>query len=171
MKFFIIKTGIVSVILMTVSSFASAQSNQPSPQILPTGVYYALGTYFNRSYREIVHQNNRICIKIVDGPPNPYKGVQSITISSVSVQEGKFYIDATGRELVLQNNGTAFSDVSHRLGLWEYRSTSLDPRRPVIDPRGEAIQAQKMAECVEAQGRYVRKMKGLSISGIDFPKH
>ncbi|MEG4850781.1 hypothetical protein QUB10_07715 [Microcoleus sp. B5-D4] len=117
---------------------------------------------FNNSRREIAHQNNRICIKIVDGPANPYKGVESITISSVSLENGKYYIDATGTELVLKNNGKAFSgDIR---GTWEYRGISPDRR-------SEPIQAKKMAECVAAQGRYVEKMEGISISGIDFPKH
>lgn len=163
MKFFIFKTGIASIILMIISSLASAQSNPLNPQILPPGVYYAQGTMYNNSRREIARQNQRICIKIVDGPPNPYKGVESITISSVSVQGGKFYIDATGRELVLENQqGTAFSgDIR---GIWEYSNNSSDRR-------SQAIQDQKMAECIKAQGQYLQKMEGLSISGIDFPSH
>ena len=94
---------------------------------------------FNNSRREIAHQNNRICIKIVDGPANPYKGVESITISSVSLENGKYYIDATGTELILKNNGKAFSGDSR--GTWEYRGISPDRR-------SQPIQAKKMAECV-----------------------
>ncbi|MEG4252380.1 MULTISPECIES: hypothetical protein [unclassified Microcoleus] len=162
MKFLAIETLIVSSILLSISSLSSAQSNQQGFTILPTGAYYAQGTMFNNSRREIAHQNNRICIKIVDGPANPYKGVESITISSVSVENGKYYIDATGTELVLKNNGKAFSgDIR---GTWDYRGTSPDRR-------SQPIQAKKMAECVAAQGRYVEKMEGISISGIDFPKH
>ena len=111
---------------------------------------------------EIAHKNNRICIKIVKDPANPYKGVEDITISSVSFQKGKFYIDATAEELILAKNGKVIN--SGRGGVWEYRGTSPDPR-------SQPIQAQKMAECVAAQGRYVQKMQGISISGIDFPKH
>ncbi|MEG4233654.1 hypothetical protein QUA40_16295 [Microcoleus sp. Pol11C3] len=163
MKFLAIETLIISSILLSISSLSSAQSNQQGSTILPTGVYYAQGTAFNNSRREIAHQNNRICIKIVDGPPNPYKGVESITISSVSLENGKFYIDATGTELVLKNNGKAFSGGS-RSGIWEYRGISPDRS-------SQPIQAKKMAECVAAQGRYVQKMEGISISGMDFPKH
>ena len=100
--------------------------------------------------------------KIVNGPANPYKGVEDITISRVSFQKGKFYIDATGEELILEKNGKVIN--SGRGGVWEYRGTSPDPR-------SQPIQAQKMAECVAAQGRYVQKMQGISISGIDFPKY
>ncbi len=162
MKFLAVETLIVSSMLLSISSLSSAQSNQQGSTILPTGAYYAQGTMFNNSRREIAHQNNRICIKIVEGPANPYKGVESITISSVSFEKGKFYIDATGTELVLKNNGKAFSgDIR---GTWEYRGISPDRR-------SQPIQAKKMAECVAAQGRYVEKMEGISISGIDFPKH
>ena len=161
MKFLAIETLIISSILLSISSLSSAQSNQQGSTILPTGAYYAQGTAFNNSRREIAHQNNRICIKIVDGPSNPYKGVESITISSVSLENGKFYIDGTGIELKLENNGKAFSDYVR--GTWEYRGISPDGR-------SQPIQAKKMAECVAAQGRYVQKMEGISISGMDFPK-
>ena len=62
----------------------------------------------------------------------------------------------------LEKNGKVIN--SGRGGVWEYRGTSPDPR-------SQPIQAHKMAECVAAQGRYVQKMQGISISGIDFPKH
>ena len=124
MKFSAIETLTISSILLSISSLSSAQSNQQGSTILPTGAYYAQGTMFNNSRREIAHQNNRICIKIVDGPSNPYKGVESITISSVSLEKGKFYIDATGIELKLENNGKAFSDYVR--GTWEYRGISPD---------------------------------------------
>ena len=160
MKFRVLETLIASSIVLSISSLSSAQSNQQDSTILPTGTYYSQGTMFNR--REIAHKNKRICIKIVKGPANPYKGVEHITISSVSFQKGKFYIDATGEELILEKNGKVIN--SGRGGVWEYRGTSPDPR-------SQPIQAQKMAECVAAQGRYVQKMQGISISGIDFPKH
>ena len=162
MKLGVLETLIASSIILSISSLSSAQSNQQDSTILPTGTYYSQGTMFNNSRREIAHKNNRICIKIVKGPANPYKGVEDITISSVSFQKGKFYIDATGEELILEKNGKVIN--SGRGGVWEYRGTSPDPR-------SQPIQAQKMAECVAAQGRYVQKMQGISISGIDFPKH
>jgi hypothetical protein len=161
MKFRVLETLIASSIVLSISSLSSAQSNQQDSTILPTGTYYSQGM-FNNSRREIAHKNNRICIKIVKDPANPYKGVEDITISSVSFQKGKFYIDATAEELILAKNGKVIN--SGRGGVWEYRGTSPDPR-------SQPIQAQKMAECVAAQGRYVQKMQGISISGIDFPKH
>ena len=102
MKLGVLETLIASSILLSISSLSFAQSNQQDSTILPTGTYYAAGTTFNNSRREIAHKNNRICIKIVNGPPNPYKGVEDITISSVSFQKGKYYIDATGEELILK---------------------------------------------------------------------
>ena len=105
MKFRVLETLIASSIFLSISSLSSAQSNQQDSTILPTGIYYSQGTMFNNSRREIAHKNNRICIKIVKGPANPYKGVEDITISSVSFQKGKFYIDATGEELILEKNG------------------------------------------------------------------
>ena len=161
MKFRVLKTLIASSILLSISSLSFAQSNQQDSTILPTGTYYAEGTAFNNSRREIVHTNNRICIKIVNGPPNPYKGVEDITISTVSFQKGKYYIDATGEELILEKNGKVIKG-NGRDGVWEYTGTSPDRR-------SQPIQAQKMAECVAAQGRYVQKMQGRSISGIDLP--
>ena len=52
---------------------SNSSSTKPSKKIepkLPSGLYYAMGTMFNNSWREILNRNARTCIKVVDGPPN-----------------------------------------------------------------------------------------------------
>ncbi len=154
------KLLIFTAVLTSFSPSVSAQSDAQDSEILPAGTYYAQGSMYNNSRREIARQDDKICIKIVDGPASPYKGIEAITISSVSVKEGKFYVDASGQELVVKDDGRAFSgDIR---GVWEYESASPDRR-------SQPIQNEKMAECLSARGEYVENLEGISIPGIDFP--
>jgi hypothetical protein len=55
---------------------------------LESGTYFAQGSMFARSYRVFGKENGRACVKIVDGPPNPYEGFQNITVSTVVTLSG-----------------------------------------------------------------------------------
>lgn len=132
---------------------------------LPSGIYYAEGTMNNNSRREIWNRDGKLCIKIVEGPPSPYEGVEDITVSSITAQGSQLYIDATGEEIeifrrdalqeVHTNSETvvAFNDQSRR-GVWELSNFW------VVDESDTSMQS-----CIDDQGEYIRNSEGRFIPG------
>ena len=128
---------------------------------LKTGTYYANGSMFARSYRVIANQGSRVCIKIVNGPPNPYEGFQHITVSSVSSSGGKLLVDATGEEILINSEprfvtaGTLHFTIDNgRLGVWQHMKDDFNSDA-AID------------ECLSSTGKYEKAMQGEFITGID----
>jgi hypothetical protein len=101
MKTLFINLTITTALITVMSPLAFAA---PKPESkLPSGAYYTQGTMFNNSWREILNRNGKICIKIVDGPPNNYRGREEIMISSVSNRGGKLYIDGNNQQIQVMN--------------------------------------------------------------------
>jgi hypothetical protein len=129
--------------------------------VLKTGTYYAAGSMYARSYRVIANQNSRVCIKIVDGPANPYEGFQDITVSSVSSSGGELLVDATGEKLLINSEPRSVTPVgtfhfiigSGRLGVWQHMKDDFDPDA-AID------------ECLSSTGKYEKTMQGNFITGL-----
>ena len=128
---------------------------------LKTGTYYAAGSMYSRSYRVVANQNGQVCIKIVNGPANPYEGFQHITVSSVSSSGGKFFVDATGEEIEINSRlesvtpaGTFhFVIGSGRLGVWQHVKDDFEPDT-AID------------ECLSSTGKYKKTWQGRFIPGL-----
>ena len=170
MKNLFISFTITTALITSISPLAFAS---PKPESkLPSGAYYTQGTMFNNSRREILNRNGKICIKIVDGPPNNYRGREEIMISSVSNRGGKLYIDGNNQEIQVMNVRelpeyeflskystvlAAFSDnVSSGWGLLAGNNS---------DSRSTPAQNKRMQECINTKGNYVRKIKGRMLQG------
>jgi Bacterial SH3 domain len=128
---------------------------------LKTGTYYAAGSMYARSYRVIANQGNRTCIKIVNGPANPYEGFQHITVSSVSSSGGELLVDATGETISINSapnlvtpEGTFHFSTGARSGIYQHVKDDFDP--------DDAID-----ECLSSTGKYEKTMQGNFITGID----
>lgn len=163
----------LSILVVTIPHFCCKTATAQQQIRLLSGYYYSQGTLFNNSYRQVLIQNSRICIKFVDGPPNNTRGQEEITISTVSSARGKLYVDATNRELevltrqsshqfseyVDETTKVAFVDFSSRGAIWQLR-------RSEPDPRTTAQQNKWMQDCIKSQGRYVFRTKGAVIPGV-----
>ncbi|MCL1494000.1 MAG: hypothetical protein M1G31_25135 [Pseudanabaena sp. Salubria-1] len=124
----------------------------------------------NNSRREVLNVRGKVCLKIVDGPPNNYTGQEQVTISSITEQEGILFVDATNQEIIpytgaeaRQRYGyvqdiTQFAFAVGRREPWEYRGNKSDPRTTLE-------QNQKMRDCINSQKQYVYRMKGNTIRG------
>jgi hypothetical protein len=169
MKNLLINLTITSALITAMSPLVFA-SQRPESK-LPSGAYYTLGTMFNNSWREILNRNGKICIKKVDGPPNNVRGREEIMISSVSTRGGKLYIDATNQQIKIipvkelpeyeyfPKTIAAFEDNTGAAGAW-----LLFPDNK-SDSRTTPEQNKQMQECIKAQGKYTRKIKGRLIPG------
>ncbi len=170
MKNLFISFTITTALITSISPLAFAS---PKPESkLPSGPYYAMGTMFNNSWREILNRNGRTCIKIVDGPPNNVRGREEIMISSVSNRGGQLYVDGNNQEIQAMNVRelpeykflskystvlAAFSDnVSSGWGLVAGNNS---------DSRTTPAQNKRMQECINTKGNYVRKIKGRMLQG------
>lgn len=157
----------LTIITALITSISPLVFASPKPESkLPSGAYYSQGTMFNNSWREILNRNGKICIKIVDGPPNNYRGREEIMISSVSNRRGKLYIDGKNQQIKIMNVRelpeyefssqyatfiAAFGDDSAGWGLVAGNNS---------DSRTTPEQNKRMEECINTKGKYVRKIKG-----------
>jgi hypothetical protein len=170
MKNLFINLTITTALITLISPLAFAAERSGSK--LPSGPYYAMGTMFNNSWREILNRNGRTCIKIVDGPPNNVRGREEIMISSVSNRGGKLYIDGKNQEIeiiplknfpeydFLSKYSTilaGFGDNSG--GAWGLIAGNKS------DSRTTPEQNKRMQECINTKGKYVRKIKGRMLQG------
>ncbi|MBD1833666.1 hypothetical protein H6F61_13510 [Cyanobacteria bacterium FACHB-472] len=71
---------------------------------LKVGLYKTEGTMNANSYRKVASSGEKLCVEIADGPAIPYAGLVEINVSSLSLLNGNFYIDATG-ELIKTGKG------------------------------------------------------------------
>jgi hypothetical protein len=165
----LIQSAITVVLTNSVITMANAQANELTTK-LPSGVYYAAGTMNNNSRREVLNVRGKVCLKIVDGSPNNYRGQEKVTISTISEQAGKLFIDATNQEIIpytgaearqryrFVQDTTQFAFAMGRREPWEYRGN-----RP--DPRTTPEQNQKMRDCINSPRQYVHNMQGNTIRG------
>jgi hypothetical protein len=170
MKNLFINFTITTVLITSISPLAFAS---PKPESkLPSGAYYTQGTMFNNSWREILNRNGKICIKMVDGPPNNYRGREEIMISSVSNRGGKLYIDGNNQEIQIvpvkelpdykyygHKTIAAFGDNTGAAGAWLLIAVNSS------DSRTTPAQNKRMQECIKYTGKYVRKIKGRMLQG------
>lgn len=167
--------GIIFWLGESVVKISSIQANSPDGKSqhtsslkiisqLPPGIYYGFGTLFNNSRREIAHNNRKSCIKIVNDPPSPYSGQENIIISTLSLNNGKIYIDALDAEIEFRadtNTVVSFYYDGGGRTAWELRNIETDPRTT-------PDQNKKMQECLNSQEQYIHRMTGISIPGLNY---
>ena len=128
------------------------------------GTYYSFGNMYVNSYRVIAKRGNRVCIMIMAGPPIPYAGYGSGTVSSVSLKGGKLWVDATNEEIFinprpglvpLSVDGRTFHFIikDGRLGVWQHMKDDFQP-------------SQYINECLSATDVYAKDIQGEFIAGI-----
>lgn len=140
---------------------ASSIAQSPTPavvnrdMVLETGRYQAQGSMHARSSRVVAQQDSRTCMKVVSGPPTPYGGYQSITVSSLALRDGKLLLEATGDEISINSGlervtpaGTFhFSIGGGRSGVWQLADNKVE---------SSAV----MEECLSSRGTYVKTSRG-----------
>ena len=149
-------------------AIAAIDSAYPSSP-LPSGIYYAQGTMNNNSRREILNKDGKLCLKSVEGPPSPYGGRESVTISSISVRNGQMYVDATGEKFVAHRGtdvpgysgeDTIALDDGTRRSVWRLNQFQTPGQV------GAALeQDELMKACMEASDAYSHSMEGALIYG------
>jgi hypothetical protein len=156
--------------------YSTKTSTKPESK-LPSGAYYTPGSMFINSWREILNRNGKICIKMVDGPPNNYRGREEIMISSVSNRRGKLYIDGNNQQIQIDTVSrktpqyeflspsefnsilAAFGDNTGGAAAWVLFAGNNS------DSRTTPEQNKRMQECINTKGKYVRKIKGRMLQG------
>ncbi len=68
------KRVIATMVGLTATLGLGAAAVAADVSMLESGTYFAQGSMFSRSYRVVGRQGDRLCVKIADGPPNPYEG-------------------------------------------------------------------------------------------------
>lgn len=158
---------------------SSAQTSQQRASAnsiaIPSGIYYAQGSMYAGSRREVLSIDDRTCMKVVEGTPTPYSGTERITISSVSFFNNKPYIDATNDAFNVyigaaaireaagyggRDSSVAFQyDGSPRAGLWELREATVEA------DIGRLTQDPQIQACLRTQGEYSHSMDGEFVPG------
>lgn len=114
---------------------------QRSPK---TGTYYAENSLLSASRREIVGNQGRFCIKLVNGPVSQTAGKPQVVISSLSLRNDGIYIDATQEKLQFDRS---YTEITDSLGKWQLLENKAD-------------RSGSMAECLSSQDSYIREASG-----------
>jgi len=96
----------------------------------------------------VTNVGKRICVAMTTGVPHPYAGEYEIVVSSVSWQNGKFYLDSVGKPLEQPE------DVSSYFRLQDIRGLG-DSRLQWKRSRGEAQDKDYLRPCWESNTPYV----------------
>ncbi len=139
------KTGSSARNNASTTSANSATANPGVPDLdalkrMPQpGKYHSADPRFSTSNREIGRNNDRLCIKIVNGntTANPNQRSQVI-VSSLSARKDGYYIDSTNEKIRLTNTYSEFVDSK---SLWQRLETDVESTGP-------------MADCLAANVRY-----------------
>jgi Bacterial SH3 domain len=119
---------------------------------LASGTYFAQGSMFARSYRVFGKENGRACVKIVDGPPNPYEGFQNITVSTIADTDSKLVVRATQDEFIVRGS-EEFVIGDGRSGVWK------------LAKNGDAKLSAGLSDCLSAPGQYTKQFQGPFVTG------
>jgi Bacterial SH3 domain len=121
---------------------------------LESGTYFAQGSMYSRSYRvfRTDHDAGRACVKIADGPPNPYEGYQNITISTITGSEPQPVVAATKEEFIVRGP-QEFVIGSGQAGVWK------------LVKNVDADFSAGLSACMAAPGRYTKQWRGQFVTG------
>jgi hypothetical protein len=123
---------------------------------LESGTYFAQGSMFSRSYRVFGKDNGRACVKIADGPPNPYEGFQNMTISTIADSNPKLVVRATKDEFIVRGP-EEFVIGSGRSGVWQ------------LAKNFDGDLSAGLSDCLTAPGQYTKQFRGPFITGMIYP--
>ncbi|MEB3291717.1 MAG: SH3 domain-containing protein [Synechococcales bacterium] len=137
-----------------VAKIALAESASLSS--LKSGTYFAQGTMYARSYRVVARSGNRLCIKIASGPPNPYEGSQSITISTIGQRQGQTVVTATQEPLMVQGPEQFFIG-NRAAGEWQ------------LAKNFSGNLSAGLQDCLAASGNYAKRLQGPFVTGMISP--
>ncbi len=140
-----------------------AQTSAPTGALsqLQAGTYFAQGSMYARSYRVVARRGDRLCIKIVNGPPNPYQGESMVTVSTVTAQRGRILVTATHEPLIVRGSRTFVND-DEISGEWQLATHSIDAK--IQQNLSAGLQS-----CLDGQGNYAKQSKGPFIAGQIYP--
>jgi Bacterial SH3 domain len=156
----------ILLLLTTLGWTTAARSAEPAEPAEPTGdisilaagTYFAQGSMYSRSYRVVAKEDaGRVCVKVVNGPPNPYEGYQSITISTLSSQPNNQLIVAATNDPFIVQGPKEFVIGDGRSGVWK-----------LVENFNGNLSAGLTA-CVTAPGRYTQTSQGPFITGMIYP--
>jgi uncharacterized protein YgiM (DUF1202 family) len=119
---------------------------------LESGTYFAQGSMFARSYRVFGQQAGRACVKIADGPPNPYEGYQDITVSTIANVDQKLVVRATKNEFIVRSP-QEFVIGDGRSGVWQ------------LAKNFDGDLSAGLSDCLTAAGQYTKQFQGPFITG------
>jgi uncharacterized protein YgiM (DUF1202 family) len=119
---------------------------------LASGTYFAQGSMYARSYRVFGKENGRACVKIVDGPPNPYEGFQNITVSTIADTDSKLVVRETQDEFIVRGS-EEFVIGDGRSGVWK------------LAKNGDAKFSAGLSDCLSAPGQYTKQFQGPFVTG------
>jgi uncharacterized protein YgiM (DUF1202 family) len=158
---------IATIVLLTATlglgnaAIAQESESQPSGDIstLASGTYFAQGSMFSRSYRVVARRGDRLCIKIANGPPNPYEGIQNITISTIAQRNNQAIIAASNEELIVQGpqEFVIGRESDRGTGIWQL-ATAFD---------GDL--SAGLGDCLTGVGKYAKTLRGPFITGMIYP--
>jgi uncharacterized protein YgiM (DUF1202 family) len=135
---------------LSVGTLAVAESADIST--LASGTYFAQGSMFARSYRVFGKENGRACVKVVDGPPNPYEGYQNITVSTIADTGEKLVVRATKDEFMVRGP-EEFVIGDGRSGVWQ------------LAKNFDGDLSAGLSDCLTAPGQYTKQFRGAFITG------
>jgi hypothetical protein len=154
-------SNVSSTASSTTPSTRPSSSPAKASSLLKPGQYYAQGSMFSRSGRQVYVQGDRLCLRLVDGPPSPYQGDQKITISSFEPRQGKLYSSTTQMTLDVSQGNTGFRQNDIR-ALWE-----LAPGAPPLSL--PAPEQQALNRCLASNRPFSQVLKGAFIQGLPLP--
>jgi uncharacterized protein YgiM (DUF1202 family) len=136
----------------TLSLGAVAAAESADVSTLESGTYFAQGSMFSRSYRVFGKENGRACVKVVDGPPNPYEGYQNITVSTIADTDSKLVVRATQDEFIVRGP-QEFVIGSGRAGIWQ------------LAKNFDRDLSAGLSDCLAAPGQYTKQFQGPFVTG------
>jgi hypothetical protein len=127
------------------------------PSTLEAGTYFAQGTMYSRSYRVVAKQDDRLCVKIVDGPASPYEGFQEITVTTIEKSADDRWIVAATQDDFVMKGPQEFSIGAGRGGMWQ------------LVPNFKRDLSAGLNDCLAETGNYSKKLRGPFITGMVYP--
>ena len=124
---------------------------------LAAGTYFASGSMYARSYRVVAKEDGRVCVKVVNGPPTPYEGYQTITISTISARPNNQFVVAATDDPFIVRGPKEFVIENGRLGVWQ------------LSENFDRDLSAGLTACITAPGRYTQTSQGPLITGMIYP--
>lgn len=139
------------------------QNEQEQPDFpLLSGNYIADGSINSGSRFVVAVVGKRICVAMTSGVPSPYAGEYRTVVSSVSWQNGKFYLDSVGKPLEQPENVSSYFDLE---------DLGVGGRAQWRDIPGETKDKDYIRPCLKSNTSYVvRDLPGYTSGNPDIDR-